>query len=135
VCLFTHVAAGAVAGALSPSPLAAPFAALLSHVVLDVVPHLDLERMRDEFIFAGVAIAVIAAGGALSLKVALGIAFGILPDFENLLWKLGRIRDGQKVFPGHRRLIPHGAVTGAWSLYAQAAVAAGLVTFLIRRGA
>ncbi len=135
MCLFTHVAAGAVAGALAPSPVLAPVFALASHVLLDVVPHYDLERMRDEFLFAGIAIAAVAAGGALGTKVALGIVFGLLPDLENLLWKLGKIRDDQKIFPGHRRFLPHGAVTGSWSLAVQALFAAGAVVFLIRRSA
>ena len=135
MCLFTHAAAGALAGALAPSPVAAPFFALASHVLLDVIPHYDIARMRFELILGAVAIAVIALAGALDLKTALGISFGLLPDLENLLWKLGVIRDDQKIFPGHRRFLPHGAVLGASNLFVQAAFSAAAVAFLIRRGA
>ena len=135
MCLFTHVAAGAIAGALAPTPYLAPVFALVSHVLLDIMPHYDIDKMRYELFLASVAIAAIAIGQALSLKVILGIAFGILPDFENLLWKRGLIRDDQKIFPGHRKFIPHGIVVGAANLYLQAAVSAAAITFLIRRGA
>jgi hypothetical protein len=135
VCLFTHVAAGALAGALAPSPVAAPLFALGSHVLLDILPHHDIERMRWELLLAAAAVAAIALGGALELKVGLGIAFGILPDLENLFWKLGAIRDDQKIFPGHRTLIPHGAYLGVSNLFVQAAFSAAVVLLLIRRGA
>lgn len=133
MCLFTHVAAGAVMGALSPTPYAVPFLGLGSHVVLDIIPHYDIDKMRYEIFLAVAAIAAIALGGALDGKVALGIAFGLLPDLENLLWKLGKIRDDQKIFPGHRKLIPHGAVTGRGSLAVQSAAAVVAIWFLIGR--
>lgn len=134
MCLFAHVAAGAIAGALSPTPLAASLLGLASHVALDVVPHRDIDRMRYEILLAALAIAAIALGGALSLNVTLGIAFAIAPDGENLLWKLGRIRDDQKIFPGHRRFLPHGMVTGRGSIVLQVAGSAAVIAFLIRRG-
>ena len=135
MCLFTHVAAGAVAGALAPNPLLAPVFALGSHVLLDVLPHYDIDKMLYEIILAAVAIAAVGIGGAFSLKVVLGMSFGLLPDFENLLWKLGKIRDDQKIFPGHRKLLPHGMTTGPWSLAVQALFTVCAVAFLVRRGA
>lgn len=134
MCLFTHVAAGAIAGALAPTPYLAPVFALGSHVLLDIMPHYDIDNMRYELFLAAVAVAAIAIGHALSLKVILGIAFGLLPDVENLLWKRGLIRDDQKIFPGHRKFIPHGMVMGVANLYLQVAVSAVAITFLIRRG-
>jgi hypothetical protein len=134
VCLFTHVAAGAIAGALSPTIYAAPLLGLASHVVLDIIPHRDIDRMRYETILGVIAIAAIALGGALSGKIALGIAFALVPDVENLLWKLGVIRDDQKIFPGHRRYLPHGMVVGRGSIGLQMVVSATVIAFLIRRG-
>lgn len=135
MCLFTHVAAGALAGAFAPTPAAAPLLALGSHVLLDILPHHDIDRMRYELALAAAAVAAIAVGGALDLRVGLGIAFALLPDLENLLWKLGVIRDDRKIFPGHRRFIRHGAVLGASNLFVQAAFSAAAVAYLIRRGA
>ncbi len=133
MCLFTHVAAGAAAGALAPTPFMAPLFALGSHVLLDVIPHYDIDRMRYELMLACLAIAVIAAGGALDLRVGLGIAFGLLPDLENLFWKLGKIRDDQKIFPGHRRYLKHGAVLGVSNVYVQAVCSAVAIAWLIGR--
>lgn len=134
MCLFTHVAAGAIAGALSPTPYAAPFLGLASHVLLDIIPHRDIDRMRSELLLAALAIAAIALGGALSVKVSLGIAFALIPDIENLLWKLGAIREDQKIYPGHRRFIPHGVVAGKSNLGLQMAGSIVVIAFLIRRG-
>jgi len=133
VCLFTHVAAGAIAGALSPTMYAAPLLGLASHVVLDIIPHRDIDRMRYELILGVLAIAAIALGGALSMKVFLGIAFALVPDVENLLWKLGVIRDDQKVFPGHRKYLPHGMVVGRSNIGLQMAASVAVIAFLIRR--
>ncbi|MDD4856683.1 MAG: hypothetical protein PHD74_01105 [Candidatus Krumholzibacteria bacterium] len=133
MCLFTHVAFGAIAGAISPTPYLAPFLGLASHIGLDVIPHHDIDRMRTEILLAAAAVAAVAIGGALSLKVALGIAFALIPDIENLLWKLGTIRDDQKIFPGHRRLIPHGMVLGKSNLILQFAASAVAIALLIRR--
>lgn len=135
MCLFTHVAAGAVAGAISPHPLLAPFFGLASHVLLDVIPHCDIDRMRYELALAAIAVAAVVAGGAMSLGVALGISFGLLPDLENLLWKLGYIRDEQKIFPGHRKIFSHGAIVGASNIYLQAVCSAAVLAWLIRRAA
>ena len=135
MCLFTHVAAGAIVGALSPTPYLVPFLGLASHVALDVIPHRDIDRMRYEITLAAAAIAAIVLGGAMSLKVFLGIAFALIPDIENLLWKLGVIRDDQKVFPGHRKFIPHGMETGKSTIMVQLAAAAVAIALVIRRGA
>jgi hypothetical protein len=135
VCLFTHVAIGAIAGALSPTPYLAPLFGLASHVALDVIPHRDIEETGYELLLAAAAITAIALGGALGTKVSLGIACAVIPDIENLLWKLGIIRDDQKVFPGHRRFIPHGIVVGRSNLFVQFVVSAVAIVVLIRRSA
>jgi hypothetical protein len=133
LCLFTHVAAGAIVGALAPTPYLAPFFGLASHVALDVLPHRDIDEMRYELLFAALAVAALAVGGVLSLTVSLGVAFALIPDIENLLWKLGVIRDDQKIFPGHRKLIPHGMVLGRSNLIVQAAASVLAIALLIRR--
>ena len=135
MCLFTHVAAGALAGAFAPNLYLAPVFGLGSHVALDMLPHHDFERMMLEIMLAAAAIVALFAGGAMSLAVLLGVLFGILPDLENLLWKLGRIRDDQKVFPGHVGLLKHGPPAGVSSIYVQVAFSLAALAFLIWRGA
>jgi len=134
LCLFTHVAAGALAGAYAPNLYLAPVFGLGSHVVLDMIPHHDFEKMAVEIILALVAIVVLAVSGAMGPAVIMGVLFGILPDLENLLWKLGRIRDEQKIFPGHTGILKHGAPAGVSSIYLQAIFTALVLLFLVWRG-
>ena len=134
MCLFTHVAAGALAGAFAPNLYLAPVFGLGSHIALDMLPHHDFERMRVEMMLAAATIAVIVIGGAMNLAVLLGVLFGILPDLENLFWKLGKIRDDQKIFPGHVGFLKHGPPAGASSIAIQVLFSALAVAFLIWRG-
>ncbi len=133
MCLFSHVAAGALAGALSPNPHWAPLFGLGSHVLLDILPHYDFEKTLSEAIFAICAVTVLAVGGVLHTAVVLGIIFGVIPDIENLLWRLGKIRDDQKIFPGHVKILPHGRAAGIANLYLQV-VASAVVLILLVRG-
>ena len=134
MCLFTHVAAGALAGAYAPNLYLAPVFGLGSHVLLDMMPHHDFEKMRVEIILALAAIGLLAAFGAMTPPVVLGFLFGMLPDLENLLWKTGRIRDDQKIFPGHVGILRHGAPAGISSIYVQATFSILAIVFLAWRG-
>jgi hypothetical protein len=132
LCLFTHVAAGALAGAYAPNLYLAPVFGLGSHIALDMIPHRDFENMAVEIILAVVTAGILVIGGAVGPAVLLGIAFGILPDLENLLWKLGRIRDEQKIFPGHVGFLKHGAETSAASIYLQAVLTVVMLALIWR---
>ncbi len=132
--VFTHFAAGALAGALIPNPIAAPFVGLSSHLLLDMIPHRDFEDYRVEIVLWVVSMIILFAGGAYSMAIVLCGLFAVLPDFENLLWKTGKIRDDQKIFPGHRKgLIRHGRKTGTWSIVLQVAFTAVVIVWMIRR--
>ena len=132
--VFTHFAAGALAGALIPNPFAAPFLGLGSHLLLDVIPHKDFEDYRLEIALWLAAMAVLLIGGAYTLAVLLAGLFAVLPDLENLLWKLGKLRDDQKIFPGHRKgWIRHGRTTGTWSVVLQVAFTAAVIAWMIWR--
>ena len=135
MCLFAHVAAGALAGAFSPNSFLAPVFGLGSHVFLDVLPHYDFENMKVEIFLAACAIGILMIAGVFSLPIILGIVFAILPDLENLFWKLGKLRDDQKVFPGHVGFIPHGRIAGIGNLILQFAGSAVIIFYLIRRAA
>lgn len=134
MCLFTHVAAGALAGAYAPNLYLAPVFGLGSHVLLDMLPHHDFEKMRVEIILALAAIGLLAAVGAMTPPVVLGFLFGMLPDLENLLWKTGRIRDEQKIFPGHVGILRHGAPAGISSIYLQGIFSILAIVLLVWRG-
>ena len=132
--VFTHFAAGALAGYLIPNPVAAPFLGLGSHLLLDMIPHKDFEDYRLEIALWIVAMIVLFAGGAYNLAILLAGLFAVLPDLENLLHKTGKMRRDQMIFPGHRKgWIRHGRETGAWSVVLQVAFTAAVIAWMIRR--
>jgi hypothetical protein len=135
LCLFTHIAAGALVGGLSPHPYLAPVFGIGSHFVLDIIPHRDIESMRAEILLGVLTAVVLIAGGVVNAAVALGMIFAVLPDLENLLWKMGKLRDDQKMFPGHVRFVPHGREVGRGSIVLQAFLAASIIAYLVWRGA
>ncbi len=132
--VFTHFAAGALAGSLIPNPLAAPFIGLGSHLLLDMIPHKDFEDHRIEIVLWVVAMIALFAGGAYSWAIVLAGLFAVLPDLENLLQKTGAIRRDQMIFPGHRKgFIRHGRETGVWSVVLQLAFTTVAIVWMIRR--
>ncbi|MDD3642696.1 MAG: hypothetical protein PHQ19_04440 [Candidatus Krumholzibacteria bacterium] len=134
MCVFTHFAAGALAGSFLPVPVAAPLLGLGSHLLLDVIPHRDFEDYRIEILLWLAAMAALGVMGGMTLPIALAGLFAVLPDLENLLWKLGRLRDDQKIFPGHRPgWLRHGRETGRSSIVLQIVFTVVVVAFLIRR--
>ena len=134
MCVFTHFAAGALVGSFSPSPLLAPVLGLGSHIVLDVIPHYDFENMKID-IFIGIAsIVVLLVADAYNLSILLGGFAAVLPDLENLFWRLGKITDSQKVFPGHTGIIAHGRPAGKINLFLQIFFSVAVLVFLIGKG-
>ena len=133
MCIFTHFAAGALAGSFSPAAALAPVLGLGSHIVLDVLPHYDFESMTLEIVIGLAALAVLLAGGVFGFAVIAGGLFGVLPDLENLLFKKGVIREDQKIFPGHRGFIPHGRRAGRVNLGLQFAASAAALVFIVWR--
>lgn len=132
--VFTHFAAGALAGSLIPIPFAAPLVGLGSHLLLDMIPHKDFEDYRIEIVLWIIAMIVLFAGGAYSWAIVLAGLFAVLPDLENLLQKTGKIRRDQMIFPGHRKgYIRHGRETGAWSVVLQVAFTVAVLFWMIRR--
>ena len=132
--VFTHFAAGALAGSFLPNPIAAPFVGLGSHLLLDMIPHRDFEDYRVEIVLWIVSMIILFAGGAYGAAIVLCGLFAVIPDLENLLWKTGAIRDDQKIFPGHRKgFVRHGRRTGGWSIVLQVVFTAVVILWLIRR--
>ena len=133
MCVFTHIAAGALAGSLSPNPYYAPFLGLGSHVVLDVIPHYDIDSVSVEIGLAVAYVVVLVSIQVLSPAIILGMIFAVIPDIENLLWKKGKITQEQKIFPGHGILLPHGREVGRGNLFFQVVFAVIVVVFLLKR--
>mgnify|MGYP000096075970 CR=1 FL=1 len=119
--VLTHMAVGGALGSLVDGR-AAPFAlGLGSHIVLDVIPHYEFEKMWVEALIVTGALGALLALGRAESAVFWGALGGVLPDIENLLWKQGILPGRWKMFPGHnrrlRRFVPHGRplpVRHAW---------------------
>jgi hypothetical protein len=131
-----HLLVGGAAGSLCGSPLVAFGAGAASHVLLDLVPHFDHRDFRvDVALTAATGLLLVgaaAARGTLDASLLAGMAGGVVPDVENLLWHMGYLRKDLRVFPTHREgWLKHGAPRGPGNLVVQAllGLAAVLVVF------
>jgi hypothetical protein len=107
MCSVTHVAAGALIGSVLDSGLIAFVVGFASHIPLDAIRHVDFEDFRvDAVVSVGLLVAILLVSGFS--PIFLGALGAVAPDFENLLWKMGIIREKDKIFPTHSGLIRHG---------------------------
>ena len=130
MCIFTHFAAGALAGAATGNAWAALAAGLASHALLDLFPHYDFEDWRREVAIGLAPLLLLLLSPWASAAAVIGGLAGCLPDLENLLQKLGRLERRHMIFPSHTGLLPHGARRGSRNLWVQAALAAGCLAAL-----
>jgi hypothetical protein len=108
MCLFTHFAAGALVGGISGQAVIAILGGFATHVLLDALPHYDFPNWRIELTGGLGALLVLLSLPQASWPAVLGGLAGMLPDLENLLWKLGKISRRAFIFPSHTGWIPHG---------------------------
>ncbi|MBM4131273.1 hypothetical protein FJ250_09665, partial [bacterium] len=122
MCLFTHFAAGALAGGLTGSVGLGALAGLASHAALDMLPHYDHPDWRLELSGGIAALLLLLVMPFASWAAVCGGIAGMLPDLENLFQKLGKLRRDQFVFPTHTGLLRHGRPLGPRNLAVQAAL-------------
>ncbi len=140
--VITHLAVGAAAGSFTDSQAGAALLGLVSHVPLDVLPHYEFEKMWVEVgVVSAVFVAMLAAGMGRT-GIFWGAVGAVVPDIENLLWKVGVLPREMKVFPGHSprlsRIFPHGRSLGrrhALTQVAMICVSAAIVFLSTRSGA
>ena len=138
MCSVAHVAVGALIGSFLGNSILSFGAGFVSHIPLDAIPHFDFKDFKvDAAVTLGLLGAVIVA--APFTPVFFGALGAVLPDFENLLWKLRIIDEKNKVFPTHSGLIRHGRATPSGGLRAEILVSvfcavAVAVAVLIRGG-
>ncbi len=130
MCLFTHFAAGALAGGVTGNVWAAAAAGLASHAVLDMIPHYDHPDWRVELAGGVLALAVLLLMPFASWAAVVGGLGGMVPDIENLLQKLGRMGRDRFVFPTHTGLLRHGRELGPRTLVWQAGIFVGCFVLL-----
>ncbi len=134
--VLAHMAVGGALGSLVGGR-AAPFAlGLGSHILLDVIPHYEFEKIWVEAAIAVGVLGTMIALGHGDSAVFWGALGGVVPDFENLLWRRGILPDRLKVFPGHsrrlRRYIPHGRTLPVRHAWWQAALVAACAFVAVR---
>lgn len=104
----THLVTGAAIGVVTGSPVKAFLFGLLSHLLLDAIPHHDHRKVRN--------CALDIVGGTLLFALAFffwkpdpamlwGAIGGVIPDIEVPLYYFGLIK--RRVFPSHNGWMPH----------------------------
>ncbi|MEN8006437.1 MAG: C25 family cysteine peptidase [Candidatus Krumholzibacteriota bacterium] len=130
MCLFTHFAAGALAGGVTGNVYLGAAAGLASHAVLDVVPHYDHPDWRLELGGGLASLVILLLMPFSSWPAVVGGVFGMIPDLENLFQKLGRMGRDRFLFPTHTGLLPHGRELGPKTLVWQVAIFVGCFVVL-----
>ncbi len=108
MCTVTHLAVGGALGAWTGSGVVAFALGVVSHLILDAVPHYEIEDFRVDLALTLAGFAALVGWGHGLTPVFWGALGGVIPDLEILFWKLGWLRQGQMVFPSHSGLITHG---------------------------
>lgn len=134
--VITHLAVGAAAGSFTDNAAGAALLGLVSHVPLDILPHYEFEKMWVEVAVVVAVFAAMLAAGMGRTGIFWGAVGAVVPDIENLLWRLGILPDERKVFPGHSprlyRFFPHGRTLGPRHALTQIAlVCASLVVIVM----
>ena len=108
MCTLTHLAVGGAVGVWTENGALAFALGVASHVVLDAVPHYDIEDFRIDVGLTLAGFLVLLGLGYWGTPVFWGAVGGVIPDVENLLWSLGILKESQRVFPSHTWFIRHG---------------------------
>jgi hypothetical protein len=129
------MAVGAAAGSFVDGRLPAGLLGVVSHIPLDLIPHYEFKMLWVEVGVVGAALAAMTVAGLWRAPVFWGAVGGILPDVENLLWRLDIIPGRAKVFPGHSerlsRWLPHGRELPVGHAWWQAVLAAAAVVVAV----
>ncbi|HET6498069.1 MAG TPA: hypothetical protein VFH17_03340 [Coriobacteriia bacterium] len=143
--VVTHTLSGLALGAVlverGAHVLTIVMAALLLHILLDLVPHWDYTRVRcrvlcaaaDASVSFGILWLAWAVGG-FEWPVILAGVLSALPDLDVVTGSLSRRERPVRLFPSHWRGFPHGSAPPLPGVLVQVAVAAvSGVTLLLGR--
>ncbi|MCK4547946.1 MAG: hypothetical protein KAW17_10955 [Candidatus Eisenbacteria sp.] len=134
MCSVTHLAVGGVLGGWAGNSGVAFFLGIVSHVVMDAVPHYDTRDFRVDVALTAAGFLAVLGLGYWNSPVFWGAVGAVLPDVENLLWRLGAIRESWRIFPSHTRLIRHGKPLTARGAIPQVFLILGSIAGLVPLG-
>ncbi|ADG83295.1 hypothetical protein [Thermincola potens] len=128
----THLVVGATIGIATGHPLKAFIAGLASHIIMDLIPHRDHEKVINCLIDV--------MGGSLlfalwffayrpGLSCLVGSVAGVLPDIEIPLYYYRLI--SKRYFPSHSGWIPHRKAGGRFGLLVQLLTIVGMGIWVI----
>ncbi len=126
----THALVGGLSGALVGRPALAFVAGVVSHALLDFLPHRDDNRPLH-LIADGCGVLVVLALAVLAgnIGMAAGVIGGVIPDLENVPDIVFR-RKVRKFFPSH--LWEHeAAASGRWTGIEPVLFVAAAVGFVV----
>ncbi|MCK4510847.1 hypothetical protein KAW64_03865, partial [bacterium] len=101
--------------------------------------HYEFEKMWVEVAVVSAVFAAMLAAGMGRTGIFWGAVGAVVPDIENLLWKVGILPRERKIFPGHSprlsKIFPHGRSLGPRHALTQVAMvcASAAVVFLSMR--
>ncbi len=119
----THLVAGATAGFVAKDPVEGFVLGVVTHIVLDMIPHHDHESVVNCFldIAAGTAVFLFAViFFRPDLRILWGALGGVLPDIEIPLHHFGLL--SRRLFPSHTGCLPHLRTTRGRGLVVQCLV-------------
>ncbi len=134
---LTHMVVGGAVGSFVDGRGIAFGLGVVSHVPLDVIPHYEFDKMWLEVAIVASFLGAMLATGHAGTGLFWGALGGVVPDLENLLWRLGVMPERRKLFPGHNgrlgRFLRHGRSLGPGHAWWQAAIAVCAVAIMIWR--
>jgi hypothetical protein len=135
--VITHMAVGAAVGSFMESEGAAAVLGLVSHVPLDVMPHYEFQKLWVELTAVVLVFGGLLLAGMGATAIFWGALGAVVPDLENLAWRLGILPGRLKVFPGHSarfsRILPHGRALGPRHAFTQIALVVACVVIVALR--
>ncbi len=105
-----HALMGAALSRLCRGPKQAFLLGLASHFVADMIPHHDLDVLREGILLTGAMTAIGLTHGVRSREFA-GAVGAVVPDAESAVAALTSLDDGKLLLPNHSLL--HGAEKGS----------------------
>ncbi len=132
--LIVHALAGAVLGTQTVQPAIAAVGGVVSHALLDELPHRDTKHPAVIAVDLAAALVLLGvlAGDTPASPVVAGALAGMLPDVEFLLMVVHWRTPQQSIIPHHRRGDPARPTSRLTNLLVQGAVAAASLVVLLR---